>query len=454
MVSVRLRVLLVLFFVFGLLSILFNWIGPSADEGIYIIAGLELLDGGPDSYSNWHNGSPYFWALISGWIYSHSSLQVVRIFTLLLSTGIVYLQFLHCKFFFSEKEATYSVLLILLFAPFFSFAQIAVYDVFAFFFFMLSTVIIQKKHLLYLIVAGVLSGLAIVTKYAFIIFFPILLLFILLRDYKNKILTLGVFSISAGIVVIIHNLIVFNSFIPTSYSSYEATKIGYNLVDSLGITSFIVFPLLLIMVFNKKELGLQKKWIYLFLVGLSIWPLFHLVTGNPTSAQKHIIYGIVFSIPLFVLPFKNLLLNYKKPFIITSSLLFIVQFFFLGNSWSNIAPANTKLFDVVSINSTIVSTAGTYRTRYFLFEQLENSSSQIFNFHQLTNSQLENTSNYEFFLLKKTNDSKIEKWLEKNKTSFTPVLTYSDWFVGAEDHLSYGIHNLEMTLYRNTNYKP
>lgn len=83
---------------------LFNQ-GPNSDEGIYLIAGLELLDGFTDSYSSWHNGSPYIWSLLAGWMYSFSSLIMVRIFTAVLATGILFQSYLHSKTFLSQKDA-------------------------------------------------------------------------------------------------------------------------------------------------------------------------------------------------------------------------------------------------------------------------------------------------------------------------------------------------------------
>ncbi len=427
--------------------------GPGGDEGIYILAGLELLNGMPDTYSSWHNGSPFIWSLFAGWVYSFTSLISLRIVTVLIGTTILYLTYLHSKRFLNERDARLSVLMIALFAPFWTFSQIAVYDVPGLLFFMIAVVLIPKKKIGFVFMAALFAGLAILAKYAFIIFFPFLILFLIFTYERKWIIPLIVLCGVSGSIVIFHNVLVFNSMFPVSYDSYtvNSVRLGFNSLYSLGISIFILLPFILNYLHVRAKIDLSKKWIILFLSGLLLWPFFHIVTGNPVSAQKHILFGLVFSAPLLVFSFKESLLRAQKAVIVGAALMFLFQYVVIFNSWSDLWKANEALSENISEDSSVISNMGTYRTRYALHEKMPQVSDQIQNYHELTEAEKNEITPADFLLWKEVPDSEMQNWLQNRQSNYKKIESYTDLFIGAEDHLPWGFHTIEISVYQRIN---
>ncbi|MBO6525003.1 MAG: glycosyltransferase family 39 protein [Balneolaceae bacterium] len=449
----EIRTILLTFLFVNITLVIFLKQGPSGDEGIYILSGLELLNGLPDTYSSWHNGSPFIWSLFAGWVYSFTSLIGLRIVTVLMGTTILYLIYLYSKKFLNEKDARLSVLMIALFAPFWTFSQIAVYDVPGLLLFTLAVVLVQKKKIGFIVLAALFSGLAVLAKYAFIVFFPFLMLFLVLVYERKSLLPLIVLCGVSGSIVMAHNFLVFNSIIPVSYDSYtvNSVRLGFNSLYSLGISVFILLPFILSYLSVRTKIDLPKRWFLLFFGGLLLWPLFHIVTGNPVSAQKHILFGLVFSAPLLVFNFKASLAKAKKGTFFAAGFFFFFQYVVIFNSWSDLWKANEVLSNNISEESTIISNVGTYRTRYTLYEKMPGVSSQIRNYHALTESEKQANTPADFLLWKEVPDTEMQDWLQNRQSSYKKIESYTDFFIGAEDHLSWGFHTIEISVYQKIN---
>tara|TARA_R110002096_G_scaffold183757_12_gene361926 strand:+ start:10296 stop:11654 length:1359 start_codon:yes stop_codon:yes gene_type:complete len=437
-----------LYFILGLLFIFFAANGAKGDEGIYILSGLQLLDGLPDTFSSWHNGSPYLWSLLAGFTYKVSSLEGVRILTLLLSITILILNYFHCSSHVGKENAWWSSLFLSLSGPFFFFSHIAVYDVLGLVFFMSSALFIQKKNLAHIALAGIFAGLAIITKYAFIIYFPILFLLLYIVTEHRVFLKSLIFLLFSVIIPIFHNLIVFKSLFPDSYASYQATELGFNSLYSLGVSLFILLPIILVFLVPSARNQVRKSKIsYLFAGSLLIWPVFHILTGNPTSAEKHIVYAVVFATPLVALPFKHLLTTHATKTISVALFLFFAQAFILESSWSNLAPASDFLQKKITASDNILSNAGTYRFKYQLYDSLNVVDSQVIDFSHLASLQQIDLDTYDYIVWHQTNDKELQTFLANNDSSFVEVFQYTDTFIGADDYLPYGLHVISTTVF-------
>lgn len=443
------KTILIIFFVVQVIFIFLFSNGPKADEGIYILAGLQLLEGAPDIYSGWHNGSPYVWSIIAGFVYSKTSFLGVRIFTALISMVILALAYFHNLYHSNPKDAKLSLILLTLFGPFFFFSHIAVYDVLALLFFMLSVVCLQQQRFFATFFAGLFAGLAMITKYAFVIYFPILGIYALLIYSQRRSINALFFLFATGLIFLTHNLVVFDALFPTSYGSYQSTKSGFSSLFSIGISLFILLPILLVLTFSKlKNSGTEKKWTYFFSLALLIWPLFHVFTGNPTSAEKHLIYAFFLTSP-FILPhFKNLVFRFRVRTISIALILMLIQLLILEMSWSNVYPTNKKLISSVREDSKILSSMGTYRLKFELFGKLNDVDSQIINYKD----RLDSIENYEFILWQTTPNTEMEEWLSERMREFTPILEYSDIYLGSDNFVPYGLHRSRITLYQNLDF--
>lgn len=442
------KTILIIFFVVQVVFIFLFSNGPKGDEGIYILTGLQLLEGAPDIYSGWHNGSPYVWSIIAGFVYSETSFLGVRIFTVFISTIILVLAYFHNLYHSNSKDAKLSLVLLTVFGPFFFFSHIAVYDVLALLFFMLSLVCLQRKRLYITFSAGLFAGMAMITKYAFVIYFPVLGIYGLLIYSQKRSINALFFLFATSLVFLTHNLVVFDALFPTSYGSYQSTKSGFSNLFSIGICLFILLPILLVLTFSKLKNSGTKERTYFFSLALLIWPLFHFITGNPTSAEKHLVYAFFLTSP-FILPhFKNLVFKFRTRTISIALILMIVQLLILEMSWSNVYPANKKLMSSVTESSKILSNMGTYRLKFELFENLHNVDSQIINYKD----RLDAIENYEFILWQTTPNAQMEEWLNERMEEFTPILEYSDTYLGSDNFVPYGLHRSRITLYQNLDF--
>ena len=341
-----------------------------------------------------------------------------------------------------------AVFMIALFGPFFSFAQLAVYDIYALFLFMIGLVLAETKKVPYILLGGIFAGLAIITKYAFIIFFPCLLVLLMLLERKHWFRNAFLLGISAGTVVIIHNLLVFDWIFPVSYTSYEALKVGFNSLYSLGICLFILFPFIFLLIFSRAKIELQAQWKWLFIVALLVWPAFHLLTENPVSAQKHLIYALTFSAPLLVFSFKKAWTSGNRLVPITTVVFFVFQYGIIFQTWSDLGPANELLQDRVNENSTIISNMGTYRTRYALFDKMPDVSKKLRNYHELPDSTLAKAAAADFIIWKEVEDPELTAWMESQKQYYKEIGSYEDFFIGSGDNLTYGAHTLHISVYQ------
>jgi hypothetical protein len=436
------------FFVVNVLMVLLLEQGPSGDEGIYIISGMELLDGFPDSYSSWLNGSPYMWSILAGFVYSQTNLYLLRIVAVAMATIILYLTYHHCKKYVSDENADTAVLMIAVYGAYSSFAQLAVYDILGLLLFMLALVLAERKTPYTLFAAGLFLGFSMITKYAFIIFSPMLFLLVAFNSPKSVLRNLALLGIAAAVVFIPHNLLVFNWIFPVSYGSYDTLKIGFNSLYSLGIILFILFPVLLLFMFYRTKIHLQNKWKWLFITALIYWPVFHLITENPVSAQKHLMFAITFSAPLFAFSFKKAWESKPTLTFITIATFFVIQYGIIFQSWSDLGAANKVLKEQVSPKSTIISNLGTYKTRFALFKKMPGISEQLKNYHQLSEAEKWVDAPADFILWKEIPDAELTAWLTRQLPYYKPIESYSDFFIGGEDHLPWGFHTIEITVYK------
>lgn len=128
--------------------------------------------------------------------------------------------------------------------------------------------------------------------------------------------------------------------------------------------------------------------------------------------------------------------------------LFRFQYGIIFQTWSDLGPANELLHDSVNENSTIISNMGTYRTRYALFDKMPEVSKQLRNYHELPYSVSANPALADFIIWKKVDDPELTAWMESERKYYKKIGSYSDFFIGSGDHLTYGAHTLHISIYQ------
>jgi hypothetical protein len=283
------------FFIFisGIIFQIFNSPAPFVDEVLYINAGKRIQNGMYlyDGYSNWFNGSPFIWPLLSSIIHEYFGLLGSRILASIFTfIGLIYFWKL-TNHLFNKSIADWSLLLLSSNFYVISFAFIAVYDSMALCFFIVGYYFFQFEKPK---TSALLVSLAIFIKYAMIGMLPILIIqSFITKRYRNLIHVL----LFLGWLTIPYFYFVRGGFL-SSYGvpdwSPERGAILIMIINFLK-DSLILCLAGFITVFMSKK---YKNYAIFFMISLLMWPAFHVLFKNNTSAHKHIVYGLFIAFPL------------------------------------------------------------------------------------------------------------------------------------------------------------
>jgi 4-amino-4-deoxy-L-arabinose transferase-like glycosyltransferase len=109
----------------------FNANGPFVDEGLYIVAGLRVLEGNglSDGYITWFNGSPFVWPVIAALGHRLGGLPGARFMAAILSTVTLIAVARTAENLFGRSLAKWCALAFAVNGLFMALAHFAVYDV-------------------------------------------------------------------------------------------------------------------------------------------------------------------------------------------------------------------------------------------------------------------------------------------------------------------------------------
>jgi hypothetical protein len=278
--------------------------GPFLDEGIYISAGLRILDGHglSDHYLTWFSGS-LLWPAIAGLGWKLAGLAGARAAAAVCVTiGLAGATMAAGNLYGSRVRAA-AALAAVTSGPVVALGHLAVYDTLAVAAtggaFWALTEFLRRDDRSWLCAAALLYALAGLAKYPALFFDapPLVLLIVVTRGRKMS-LDLGVFAFIVAATLLIYllsfraQLSAFESFRTQDNPTFNVTRA--QLVDlqiyftavplSLAIAGMMLVP--------RRRVGLA------LLSGVIGPPLYHLYTGNPSGDQKHVVFAILFMLPL------------------------------------------------------------------------------------------------------------------------------------------------------------
>ncbi len=298
--------------------------GPFLDEGIYVTAGLRTLQGHgiADNYLGWFSGS-LLWPVIAALGWKLAGLAGARAAAALCVTAGMAGMAGAAGNLFGARTRAFAVLAAVTSGPVIALAHLAVYDTSAVAFaggaFWALSEFLRRDDRAWLVGAALLYALAGLSKYPVLLFIaPPLALLILTARGRRAALDLFLFAMVAGAVLLVYfmadraQLIGFMSF-----RTHENPSFGVS-TGQLAYSQFYytAVPLLLalagaILLARRRSVTLsppahrqapaplRADWLAVaLLTGVIAAPIYHLGTGNPSGDQKHVVFGLIFILPL------------------------------------------------------------------------------------------------------------------------------------------------------------
>ena len=304
MTSARLWWLAAVFLAVQLGIIRFAANGPFVDEGLYIVAGMRVLDGKAlsDGYITWFNGSPFVWPVIAALGHHLGGLSGARVMAVILSTVTLVAFAKTADNLLGRSVSAWCAVSFSVNGLFLALAHFAVYDVAALAGLALSMWCVTRSSAsdasIWTIGAGIAFAGAVIAKFgSMLMIVPLLGLLVAVRGVQNSLRASAVFLTVAGVIVAAYFWLCFGSVVPASSANYLGQTFGRSRghIAVLQIV-FGVAPIAL------ASVGALVAWrrgkrllIVTCLLAVVLYPAFHLYTANFVSAQKHVVAGFLFA---------------------------------------------------------------------------------------------------------------------------------------------------------------
>jgi hypothetical protein len=296
-------VLLATFLAAELTLILVTANGPSLDEAIYLTAGRRTLEGHgvTDGYLGWFAGS-LIWPAIAGVGDAVAGLAGARLIASGFVAGAVAATWRATAILFGDRAAFFTVALAIAIGPVVALGHLAVIDApavagLAIAFWAL-TELGRTDHRGWLVVAALAFCLAVLAKYPTAVFaIPLGCLMALLRGRSAR-MDIAVATLLAGGVLVVYFLSARGQL--AGFVSWRAeNNPGFGVTRSMVAFSQAWYGGLPLVLGALGWVVCRRKALATTLLAAgSIFPLYHVLTGNSVGDTKHLVFGCVFLLPL------------------------------------------------------------------------------------------------------------------------------------------------------------
>ena len=323
--------------------------GPFVDEGLYIVAGMRVLEGRAvsDGYLAWFNGSPFVWPVLAALGHHAGGLAGARLLAAILSTVTLWAFARTAESLFGRSVARWCALAFGVNGLFMALAHFAVYDVAALAALAVSMWCLTRSSTsaasMWVIAASVAFAGAVIAKYGYILMVvPLLGFLVSVGGVKRSGRPLAVFLSVAGVILAAYFWLLFGSLVPPSSAAYLGQTFGRSrghiavLQIVFGLVPFALAGAGALVAWRRGERLLAVTCV----LALSVYPAFHLWTANFVSAQKHVVAGFLFAYLLAGLALERLWTSRSRA---TAATVLVVltlwgglQCYWQDRSWSDI----------------------------------------------------------------------------------------------------------------------
>ncbi len=325
-----------------------NYNGPFFDEAIYITAGLRGLQGyaAYDNYLSWFAGS-MLWPTFAALGYHAGGLLGARAVATIFVTIALVATILATRNLFGQPTTFWTALTLALSGPILALARLAVYDASALAGIAVSfwaiTMLHRYDNRAWVLLAALAYVFALFSKYPTgLMLLPLMGVTLALRRGR-AVMDLAVLGFAAVAVVLI-------LYIPLRA---PLSQLGTRLAPqemlrqpSLVVTSSVIYfgclPLVLaipgwLMAKGKRQLA------FVLLLGLMIWPAYHLRQSLVVSLSKHVAFGFLFGYPLVGLALSTLWQRWHRAAVIAIcvalTMVGVIQWQQLDHIWPDVRHA-------------------------------------------------------------------------------------------------------------------
>jgi 4-amino-4-deoxy-L-arabinose transferase-like glycosyltransferase len=288
------------------------------DEGLYLYAGRQIIrhwTGGPaplDHYAFYFSGYPNVYPVVGGYLDRIGGLELARSFSLLCMLGVTAIVYSVTRRLLDHTAAVFAASLYAVTGVVLFLGRLATFDALCLFFIALGTYLAVRcaasNHARTAVLIGPVLVLAILTKYAALLFIPsvmsvLVCAAVMFRGWRAALgrafLAMTAF---AGTLYVAANAIDQAAFHALSGSTTDrATATNgpqwplFTHTLRMGGVAFGLAIIGAIVLARQRRLRILS----LILLGSSILPpMYHIYMHEPVSLDKHIAYGLFFAMPM------------------------------------------------------------------------------------------------------------------------------------------------------------
>ena len=440
--------------------------GPFFDEAIYITAGQRTLEGfaGSDGYLRWFAGS-LLWPVLAGMGYNVAGLAGTRAVAL----GFAAVAFVAClratRNLFGSRAAFWTAVALALSGPFVALARLGVFDALALAGLAVSllavTELARSDNRGWLVLAVASFALAVLSKYPTALMgLPLLGVLYALRPRKAGLDT-GIFGVAGLAVAVAYYLPVREEI--TQFVGWRPGN-----VPTFGVTPLMAWyarlylagaPLLLAVwgwCLARGRRGLAG----ILVLSLTIWPAYHVLSGNAVSENKHTVYALLFAYPLAGLALSRLwasLWGRPPALVIVTGLavLGFVQVEQANRAWADVRPAADYLVHRVRPGEKLLISEAWPYTMYLYDRWRIESPWDVYDAYRLAHGDSTiDLCEYDWFVDCQGSYPWPEPIVDAIRRcgSFEPVFTTTSAVVGLGPDLRFVMYPAQTTIWRNTGW--
>jgi 4-amino-4-deoxy-L-arabinose transferase-like glycosyltransferase len=453
-------------FLLGLATVNYN--GPFFDEGIYITAGQRTLEGHgySDGYLVWFAGS-LFWPILAAVGYKVGGLIGTRIVALILATIAFVAAVQAARNLFGQQAGFWTAAVLATSGPFMALARLGVYDLPALAGIAVSfwavTELVRKDNRIWLVLAAVAFTAGFFSKYPMgIMLLPIAGVIFVLRREKAV--------IDVALFGFISSAIALAFYLPgreqlSQFLAWTAeNKPTFDVTPLMVVFDIIYFSgALFLLGLSGWVIARDKRALAsVLLSSLAIWPAYHLLSGNPVGAPKHLVFGFLFACPLAGLALATLWESWKRKAVVLTTILALAALGYIqvaeefNRAWPDAREAANYLVSQVQPGQKLLINESWPYTMYLYTTGRIDSPWDVFDVYRLTHNQSTiDLCQYDWFVDSKGSYEWPESILEEIKqcADFQLAFSTTSVMVGLGSDLDFVVYPVHVTIWRNSSRK-
>ena len=455
--------ILTVWFVFCLATLDYN--GPFFDEGIYITAGQRTLEGHgyTDGYLVWFAGS-LLWPVLAIIGYKTAGLIGTRVIATLLAAVAFAAVVRAARNLFGEKAGFWTALALAVSAPFLALARLGVYDLPALAGIAVSfwaiTRLAKSDNRAWLVVATLAFTLGFFGKYPMgIMALPLIGVLFALRGRKAimDVTIFGLISLAITLAFYLPGREQLSQTLDWAIANKPTFDVTPMMIAAailyLSGAPFILALIGWLVAKDKRVLAT------VLLLSLIIWPAYHLGAVNPSSLDKHLVFGFLFAYPLIGFALATMWERWQDKAVTLASVsaLVVLGYFQVGyyfdRAWPDVRQTADYLVGQVQPGQMLLINESWPYTMYLYVDGRINSPWDVFDAFRITHGESKiDLCQYNWFVDSegsyKWPDS-IQKEIQACGT-FQPAFSSVSMVEGLGSDLNYVTYPVKTTVWRNT----